>query len=42
MRKFKLVGLMTVFCLLLSCSMAFAQDYRTISVDGTSVLKAVP
>lgn len=42
MRKFKILGLMTVFCLLLSCSVAFAQEVRTISVDGTSVIKAMP
>lgn len=42
MHKFKIIGLMTVFCLLLTCSMAFAQDLRTISVDGTSVIKATP
>lgn len=42
MHKFKIIGLMTVFCLLLTCNMAFAQDLRTISVDGTSVIKATP
>lgn len=42
MRKFKILGLMAAFCLLLSCSTAFAQDMRTISVDGTSVIKAMP
>ena len=42
MRKFKILGLMTVFCFLLSCSMAFAQEVRTISVDGTSVIKTMP
>lgn len=33
---------MTILCLLISCSMAFAQETRTISVDGTSVIKAMP
>ena len=42
MRKLKITGLMTILCLLISCSMAFAQETRTISVDGTSVIKAMP
>ncbi|WP_304065102.1 SIMPL domain-containing protein [Megamonas hypermegale] len=42
MRKLKITGLMTILCLLISCSMAFAQESRTISVDGTSVIKAMP
>ena len=41
MRKLKITGLMTILCLLISCSMAFAQETRTISVDGTSVIKAM-
>lgn len=42
MKKFKLISLLLAFCVMLFCSAAYAQSVRTISVDGSSTIKAAP
>lgn len=42
MFRFKLMSLLFALCMVISCSLAQAQDLRTISVDGTSTLKVAP